>query len=142
MSEDIALVRKDYAAKKIHAGAAKVGEERYASVLAKHNATIEHLIEILTGMSTYSGIYDTQRILEEDERTVDAFLAWHDQRDLPRDIPIKNVYRSRLKQLIQVLQESNRDFPSEYAALDDEGKSSVRAQLRATAYEPWPLNGE
>jgi hypothetical protein len=47
-----------------------------------------------------------------------------------------------MKKLAQVLQESNRDFQSEYAALDDEAKRSIRAQLRATAYEPWPIKGE
>lgn len=142
MSEDIALVRKDHAAKNIQAGAAKVGQERYASVLAKHNVTIEHLIEILTGASTYKGIQDTQRVLEEEEKAVDNFLAWHDQRDLPQDVPIKNVYRSRMKKLAQFLTDSNRDFPSEYSALDDEAQRLLRKQLRATAYEPWPIKDD
>jgi glycosyltransferase involved in cell wall biosynthesis len=142
MSEDIALVRKDYAAKKIHPGSARVGEELYASVLAKHNASIVRLIEMLNGTNTFSASRDTQRTLEEEDTAIDAFLAWHDQRDLPPDIPIKPpVYRRRMDKLVKFL-ESARDMSSEYGALDEEGKRALRMRLRAMAYEPWPISGD
>jgi glycosyltransferase involved in cell wall biosynthesis len=142
MSEDIALVRKDYAAKKIHPGSAKVGEERYASVLAKHNANIEHLIEALTGKNPFSARRDIERVFEEEGSAIDAFLAWHDQRDLPPDIPIKSPeYHRRMDKLVK-LADSMRAMSSEYAALNDDGQTGMRMQLRAMAFEPWPIRGD
>lgn len=142
MSEDIAFVRKDYAGKKIHPGSAKMGEERYASVLAKHNVTIEHLIETLSGTNTFGANYDTQRMLREEDMVIDAFLAWYDQRDLPPDVQIKTRgYHGRMEKLRRFV-ETNRDMSSEYSALDDEGKRALRMRLRAMAYEPWPISGD
>ncbi|MFO0840864.1 MAG: hypothetical protein U0797_00505 [Gemmataceae bacterium] len=142
MSSDIALVRKDHAAKKVHAGSAKVGEERYASVLAKHNAFIEQLIETLNGAGTPRARFDTQSMLREEDTAVDAFLAWLDQRDLPADVPIKPpVPRDRMEKMTKLL-ESARDLSSEYGALDDKAKTAMRTRLRSMAYESWPIKGD
>lgn len=142
MSDDIAVVRKDYAANKIHPGSAKVGEERYASVLAKHNALIEHIIETLNGTGSGRAKYETERMCQEEDMVIDAFLAWHDQRDLPPDVPIKApAYRGRMENLVKFLQSAG-DTSSEYGALDDEAKMALRSRLRAMAYEPWPIKGD
>jgi hypothetical protein len=121
---------------------AKVGEERYVTVLAKHNALIEHLIEALNGTRGGRAQYETQRMCQEEDNAIDAFLAWHDQRDLPPDAPTKDAaYRGRMENLVRFLQ-SAWDMSSEYGALDDEGKRALRARMRAMVYEPWPIKGD
>jgi hypothetical protein len=142
MSEDLALVRKDHAAKKLNPRSAQIGEERYASVLAKHNAIIEHLIEILNVRETFRASYDTKRMLREEDTAVDAFLAWHDQRDLPPDVQRTNsVSHGRMEKLIAFVKSAS-DLSSEYMALDEKEKAAMRMQLRAMAYEPWLTKGD
>jgi hypothetical protein len=139
MSENLSVVRKDHTAKIIHTKTARIGEDRYTAVRAKHGANIERIIEMLEGDDRPRPRIELKQALEEEDSALGAFMQWQDQRDLPPELISKpSGSHFRMSKLIELVY-FEREIVTEFGALSVEERMRIRARLREMIFEPWPI---